>query len=278
MLHAGHPGFLHAPVTKAVISLTVLFTIFGSILNLYPLLILHPSRILYAYQVWRPFTHNLIFTTPGELLFGSVLLFFFRQFERQMGSSRFAAHALITATLHTFFLLLIQLFFPSLSPAPGPYALIFSSLIHFFFETPKIYHFQLLNTIHLSDKSFAYLLALQLVCSTLPRSFVSTATALLAGILYRVPILHHREIPEPIANLSSTYILPLLFINPRQPRHRPRRQNRQLRTHHGAPPISESNIETLTSMGFTREQSIAALQRSRDDVHRATEQLLASSG
>lgn len=276
MLHAGHPGFLHAAVTKAVISLTVLFTIFGSILNLYPHLILHLPQIVYLYQIWRPVTHNLIFTTPGELLFGSVLLFFFRQFERQMGSSRFAAHTLITAALHTIFLLLVQFFFPTVTPAPGPYALIFSSLIHFFFETPKIYRFELLNTIHLSDKSFAYLLALQLICSTPPRSFLSTASALVAGILYRLPILHHREIPEPLANLSSKYLLPLLFVNPRQSRHRSRRQHRQLRTRNGAQPISESNIETLVSMGFSREQSIAALNRSRDDVHRATEQLLAS--
>lgn len=276
MLSAGPPGFVHAPVTKAVIGLVVLATVFGSILDSHTRLTLRVSDVIHNFQVWRLITHNFVFTTPGELLFGTVLLYYFRLFERQMGSSRYAAYAIITTTLSTMFLCLCQLFFQSLIPASGPYALIFASLIHFYFETPKIYHFQILGSVRLSDKSFAYLLALQLLCSSPPRSLLSGLTAVVSGILYRLPFVKDRDLPESLTAVCSTYVLPLLGTSPRASRTRSRRQRHSL--HPATQSFSEPNVDTLVSMGFSREQSIAALVRTRDDVHRATEQLLLGSG
>jgi hypothetical protein len=40
-------------------------------------------------ELWRLLTSSLCFTTPGEALFGLVLLYQFRVFERQLGSSKF---------------------------------------------------------------------------------------------------------------------------------------------------------------------------------------------
>lgn len=284
MLHAGHPGFVHAPVTKAIIALVVLATVFGSILGSQTRLTLNLSDAIHNLHLWRLFTHNFVFTTPGELIFGIVLLYYFRQFERQMGSSRFAAFALITATLCTVFLSLFQLVFPTGVPAPGPYALIFASLVHFFFETPKIYHFHLFGALHLSDKSFAYLLALQLIASRPPRSLLSTFIALLSGILYRLPPLRERDLPDFLITFCSTYVLPFLGTNPRPSRFRPRRHHHRHHHHHHhhnrgasppAQPIAEANVDTLVAMGFSREQSIAALHQNQDDIQRATDQLLA---
>lgn len=292
MLHAGHPGFVHAPVTKAIVALVVVSTVFGSILSSQTRLTLNLPDVTHNLQLWRLLTHNFVFTTPGELIFGIVLLYYFRQFERQMGSARFASFFLITATLSTVFLSLFQLTFPVAVPAPGPYALIFASLIHFFFETPKIYHFQLLGTLHFSDKFFAYLLAAQLIASRPPRSLLSTLAALLAGIIYRLPILRERSLPDFLIASCSTYILPLLGTNPRPSRSRSRRHHHHHRNHPPHPhphpnpqhqrvpnsftqPISEANVETLIAMGFSREQTIAALHQNQDDVQRATDQLLA---
>lgn len=283
MLNAGHPGFVHAPVTKAVIALVVLSTVFGSIIGSQTRLTLRLPEIINNLQLWRLFTHNFVFTTPGELLFGVVLLYFFRQFERQMGSSRYAAFALVTASIHTFALCIAQLLSPSLLPASGPYALVFSCLVHFFFETPKIYHFQLLGALEFSDKSFAYLLAVQLTCSDPPRSLLSFAAALAAGLAYRLPgVREHADFPDSVVAACSSYVLPLLATNQRTST-RSRRQYERMRTggavvREREHAVSEDNVETLVAMGFSREQSVAALQRNHDDVHRATEQLLAASG
>lgn len=37
---------------------------------------------------WRIFTHQLFFNSAGDMLFGLLLLYSFRVFERQMGSER----------------------------------------------------------------------------------------------------------------------------------------------------------------------------------------------
>lgn len=285
MLNAGHPGFVHAPVTKTVIGLVVLSTVFGSIIGSQTRLTLRLPEVTSNLQIWRLLTHNFVFTTPGELLFGVFLLYFFRQFERQMGSSRYAAFALITSSVHTALLCLAQLLVPTLIPASGPYALVFSALVHFFFETPKTYHFQLLGALELSDKSFAYLLAIQLTCSDPPRSLLSFAAALAAGLAYRLPgIREHADFPESVVSTCSTYLLPLLATNQRS-NSRSRRQYERMRAAGGLTrerenraAVSEGNVETLVAMGFSQEQSVAALQRNHDDVHRATEQLLAASG
>lgn len=284
MLSAGQPGFVHAPVTKVVVALVVLFTVFGSIIGSQTRLTLRLNHITKSYQFWRFITHNLVFTTPGELLFGVVLLYFFRQFERQLGSSRFTAFTLITAAFHTVFLSVAQLARLRLAPASGPYALVFASLVHFFFETPKIYHFQLLGALDLSDKTFIYFLAIQLVFSSPPRSLLSCASALAAGMLYRLPPLRdHAAMPEPLVSLCSTYLLPLLGTTPRigtsvemaARAHRTAVAATAAASGTTEPPtVSASNVETIAAMGFSRQQAVLALQRAHDDVQIATDYLL----
>lgn len=294
MLNAGHPGFAHAPVIKAIVGIVILSTVFGAIIGSQTRLTLRMHDVTEYKQVWRLVTHNFVFTTPGEFLFGIVLLYFFRQFERQMGSSRFAAFAVITASVYTAILAAFQVMFPRIMPASGPYSLVFGSIVYFFFETPKIYHFQLLGGLELSDKAFAYLIALQLVFSSPPRSAVSCSAALAAGLSYRIPpIRDHADIPDFIVAPFARYVLPLMGTTQRSTILRSSRGRRHLdignpRAHRnglaigtgeaGPPPISEGNIDTLIAMGFSREQSISALVRCNDDVQRATEQLLNTSG
>ena len=42
------------------------------------------------YQLWRIFTGNFTLTTMGELIFGTMLIYLFRLFERHWGSHKFA--------------------------------------------------------------------------------------------------------------------------------------------------------------------------------------------
>jgi hypothetical protein len=45
------------------------------------------------FQLWRLATNHFFFTSPGEVLFGLILFYYFRLFERQMGSAKFGVHA-----------------------------------------------------------------------------------------------------------------------------------------------------------------------------------------
>lgn len=305
MLNAGQAGFVHAPVTKTIVAVVVLTTVFGSVIESQARLTLHFNAIVEGFQFWRLFTHHFVFTTPGELLFGIVLLYFFRQFERQLGASRFAALALTTSSVYTAVLFVLQMIDARLIAVSGPYSLIFASLVHFFFETPKIYHFQLLGILDLSDKTFIYLLAVQLVFSMPPRSFISCLAALISGALFRIPVVrNHVDIPEPIVQFFSVYILPWLGTAPRNPMFRRTRSaarqarvaaavngllDASARTQDGqvgdetaqdtvvVEDIIDEHVEMLVSMGFSRDNSITALRRTHNDVQAATEILLRST-
>lgn len=292
MLSAGQPGFVNAPVSKCVIALVVASTLFGSILGSQTRFVLDMDAVVKRYQLWRLVTHNFVFSTPGELLFGVVLLYFFRQFERQMGSSRFAALAFLTSTIYTALLSLILVLIPAIRIASGPYSLIVACLVYFYFETPKIYNFQILGTISLSDKSFAYLLALQLMLSSPLRSIIPIISALISGLTYRLPFVQENaEMPMTLVSVTSHLILPFLDTAPRpvQTASRTQRTRRPQNNAHPAatiapfvaahedehpPEVTEANVDVLVAMGFSREQSIAALERSGDDVQLATERLL----
>ena len=45
------------------------------------------------------FSHAFVFRHPGELLFGSALIYYFRLFERQLGTAKFGAFALVSCGL-----------------------------------------------------------------------------------------------------------------------------------------------------------------------------------
>lgn len=287
MLNSGQAGFTNAPVTKGMIMVVVITTLFGSILSSQKRLTLTDLAFDRA-QLWRLLTHNFVFSTPGELLFGLTLLYYFRQFERHMGSSRYFALAFFATFLHTFALCLLHLLLPSRwtpPPSPGPYALVYACIVRFAFDTPRIYAFRLMGAVALSDKSFPYLLSLQLALSSPARSIIPVLTAILAGLVARFPpIAASLDTPSSLVRAASVTILPLLDTAPAA---RPSRRihargaaNASQSTHPSSNGASQASltgahIDTLVAMGFSRERSIAALVRASDDVHLATERLLA---
>lgn len=264
-------------------------TIFASIAGTRERLSLRAGRL--GWEPWRLFTHNFFFTTPGELLFGIILLYFFRQTERQIGSSRYFAFLTAAAAIHTAFILLMDFALPAAFPAsPGPYALLGAQLVWYFFETPRIYDFTLLHSVSLSDKSFPYLLAFQLLLSGLPRSSLSFMSGLVCGLFLRFPALAaHLDTPSSVASFAARHILPWMDTAPRP---RPTRRRRtgggsagvgERGTRRASPnatpalPVAdEAHVAALTAMGFSREQAVAALVQESNDVQRATERLLST--
>lgn len=47
----------------------------------------------------QAFAHLFVFRHPGELLFGSALLYYFRLIERQYGSAKYGSYAVVTCGL-----------------------------------------------------------------------------------------------------------------------------------------------------------------------------------
>jgi membrane associated rhomboid family serine protease len=203
-------------VTKAILISVVSTTLFASIAGTHSKLSLNALSVLQHGEAWRLVTHNFLFATPGELLFGVVLLYFLRQFERQMGSSRFFAFAMLSASFYTTELFLLDLAIGRrVVLSSGPYPFIFASMVRFFFETPKIYEFQLFGNLSLSDKSFPYLLAVQLVFSSIPQSLICLGCGIVGGLVLRLPVLQpYIQTPTPLVSLASTTILPLMDTAP----------------------------------------------------------------
>jgi membrane associated rhomboid family serine protease len=270
---------VNAPVTKALVIGVLCTTLFASISGTHARLSLSGASA--QLQPHRVLTHHLLFSTPGELLFGITLLYFFRQAERQWSSSRTAALFAAAAALHTAFTLALALALPSAGPhpAPGPYGLLLPLFIRYFFDTPKIYSVTLLSHVPLSDKSFPYLLLAQLLLSGLPDSLLSALSAAIAGLILRLPcVAAALDCPPALSALCARHILPWMDTAPRarpsNRRRRPAGATAPLAPAAVRPQVDEAGVATLTGMGFTREQAIGALAQSGGDVQAAADRLL----
>jgi membrane associated rhomboid family serine protease len=84
-------------------------------------------------EVWRLFTHQLVWSSSSELVLGSMLLYTLRLFERQFGARKFAACALFLQLVATAVQASVLAFSRGVvgasgwSFAPGPYALCFGT-------------------------------------------------------------------------------------------------------------------------------------------------------
>jgi membrane associated rhomboid family serine protease len=262
---------VNAPVTKALVVLTLSTTLFASIAGTHARLSLGGALALL--QPHRLVTHNLLFSTPGELLFGITLLYFFRQSERQTSSSRAFAFLAAAAAVHTALALLLSVLLPpALAPSPGPYGLLLPLFTRYFFDTPKIYSFTLFSHVPLSDKSFPYLLLFQLLASGAPSSLPAALSGLLAGLALRLPPLAALDCPAPITRFAAARILPWMDTAPRPARRT--RAPTAARLERPRPQVDEGGVAVLTGMGFSREQAVGALAQTGGDVQAATHRLI----
>ncbi|EGG15445.1 hypothetical protein DFA_10282 [Cavenderia fasciculata] len=230
--------------------------------------------------------NNLYFTTIGETVLGSFLLYSFRLFERTMGSSKYSFFAVISIIISTLIHIGYLVVFKK-GGSPGPYSFIFSCLVLFYKDIPATYWFKLLK-FPLNDKIFSYILSLQMMYSY-PNAFANCLSGLIAGILYYTDIfsLKNKRFPKWMAALCNRWITPLLQSNQRptslrtlmelQQRQRRHQQTQQQQQRQHTPIVpSDINIATLESMGFPRERVIEALQMSNNNLNEATNYLLSA--
>lgn len=284
-MNGGLPGFHNAPASKAVVVAAGLFSVAFGFRG-------HSLNLGLAYQsvyeklsVWRLITSFFAFSSTPELIFGAALLYYFRVFERQIGSNKYAVF-IIFSTMVSVLLQILALGYmkdPSLNPlTSGPYGLIFASYVPFFFDIPISMKFRIFG-LSFSDKSFVYLAGLQLLFSSGRRSIVPGLSGILAGLLYRLNTFGVRRLkfPEFATSLFPQLSLPF-SSNPYQglpitendgsiPSHQAR-QIEDARTATQDP--TESSIAALVSMGFDRSAAIQALALTNYDVNLASNILL----
>ncbi|KAL3841157.1 hypothetical protein ACJIZ3_025748 [Penstemon smallii] len=278
-MNGGPSGFNNAPVTRTIVIATALFTIVFGIQGRFRNLSWSYQDIFKKLQIWKLIVSIFGFSSTPELVFGIYLLYYFRVFERQIGSNKYSVFILFSVLVSLLLevLALWLLKDPSLSIlTSGPYGLIFASFVPFYFDIPVSTRYRIFS-LNFSDKTFIYLAGLQLLLSSWRRSTVPGICGILAGSLYRSNILRTRRMkfPEFMASLFSR----LSWASTSSSRqleasyHHPSTSPPPLSE---APPEAEDSIATLVSMGFDSNSARQALIHARNDVNAATNILLES--
>lgn len=287
-MNGGPSGFTNAPVTRAFIIASALFTIFFGIQGRFNTLGLSYQDIFGKLRIWKLIMSVFSFTSTPELMFGLYLLYYFRVFERQIGSNKhsvFIVFSMLSSLLFEVVAVALLKDPSTTLVTPGPYGLIFASFVPFFSDIPVSTRFRICG-FHFSDKSFIYLAGLQLLLSKWKRSMLPGMCGILAGSLYRLNVFYIRKakFPEFISSFFSRISLPSMGT-PRTTTTRnvmgnvPSYPARQMERNYPAPTHSavepsEDSITTLVSMGFDRNSARQALVQARNDVNVATNILL----
>eukprot|EP00249_Psilotum_nudum_P011746 c23356_g1_i1 orf=299-1189(+) len=294
-MNAGPSGFHNAPVTKVVVLVCGLASVLIGMQGGAKSCSLSYQAILKKLHLWRILTSTCVFSSTPELFFGLYLVYFFRVFERQNGSNKYAMFVLLSTIITTILecVVLIVLKDPSsVGLSPGPYALIFSSFVPFFFDIPITTRFHIFGA-RFSDKAFVYLAGFQLLLSAWKRSLIPGICGILAGLAYRMNVLGIRRMKFPAVVASATTRLFSPFFSSAPFTATPRPDVRETinaqfgqpyegRLAAAAPPLapvlppSEESIATLVAMGFDRNRVLQALAQARNDLTIATNILLES--
>ncbi|XP_010271794.1 PREDICTED: rhomboid-like protein 20 isoform X3 [Nelumbo nucifera] len=270
-MNGGPSGFYNAPVTKTFVIACALFTIFLGIQGRSSTLGLSYQDVFGKLHLWRFLASFITFSSTPELMFGLYLLYYFRVFERQIGSNKYSVFILFSVIISSLFEVLTLAFLkdPTLNIlASGPYGLIFSSFVPFYFDIPVSTRFRIFG-INFSDKSFIYLAGLQLLLSSLRRSVIPGMCGILAGSLYRLNILHIRRMKFPEFVTSFFSRLYGLYPGGSSPRSSSRNitgtapsfvgrqveRNYPATLHASTTEPPEDSIATLVSMGFDRNSA-----------------------
>ncbi|GLJ38692.1 hypothetical protein SUGI_0788700 [Cryptomeria japonica] len=289
-MNAGPSGFQHAPVTKILVLLCGAVSIIAATQGRPYSFNLSYQAILKKFHLWRLLTSAFIFSSTSELIFGLYLLYYFRVFERQIGSNKYSVFILFSTIFSILFELAILTGLKdtiSSGLVPGPYGIIFSLFVPFFLDIPVSTRFQIFS-FRFSDKSFVYLAGLQLLLSSWKRSFIPGICGVLAGLLYRANIFHIQRIklPKLVSSAVSWLFSPLVSSGSSTTSTRRTRRRETINAPLGqqfqdrlvAPALvpSEEAISTLVSMGFDRSSATQALRQARNDIGAAADLLLSN--
>ncbi|KAJ3835041.1 hypothetical protein F5878DRAFT_664230 [Lentinula raphanica] len=220
-------SFEYAAVSKGLMATLALTSIVVGIFDVkhYFHLQLVPHISKY-HQYWRLALHNIAFANSSDLFLAELILFQDGiQVERCFGSLKFASFLVVSTLLSTLLEFISLLLFHRIGLnhlSSGPLTLVFSILYQYSRIIPPIYEFRVFG-VSFSNKTFIYVLALQLAVARLPGSGAAALIGILAGQIYRSDLINVKSyrLGYTIVNLSTRFLNPLLGSN--RP---PRRSNR----------------------------------------------------
>ncbi len=133
----------NAPISKAVLVATAAASVVTQAARA------SHKRVPLALQL---LSRSFVFRTQGELLFGCILLYYFRVHERQQGSSKYGAYVCATTGIAY----IVQLAASKVLGAgahlsTGPFAVIFAGIIQFAMDIPATSRFTVLG-VRMNDK------------------------------------------------------------------------------------------------------------------------------
>eukprot|EP00128_Syssomonas_multiformis_P019046 Colp12_sorted_trinity150504_noHs@26674 len=173
MFSSGPAGFYQAPVTQGIVLAVGASSIAAGFLQSRDVG-LNVAGLFGRGEVWRLATHNFVFNNNTEIMFGGMLLYVSRMFERRYGSLKFASFAVLTSTMSTIMQVAI-LFLLRKSGfdvvSSGPYGFIYAMMVQYFYSIPRSNKLNI-GGFDISSKTFTYLLALQLAYSGYPHSVI----------------------------------------------------------------------------------------------------------
>ncbi|ODN03734.1 Ubiquitin-associated domain-containing protein 2 [Orchesella cincta] len=187
-------GFYKAPVCKGLLGcmfLTCTAIHVPMIAHLRQYLACQIPQVIISGQIWRLLFSRLTYVHTKDLICSALVIYYFRIFERRMGSRKFSSYLLGTCTIATILeictiMLLSQFEIDYHSGGylpPGLYGLIFPLYVNYFLDIPRIAVSSFIG-IPVTGKTVTYLLGLQ-IASTSHATVISALCGLVSGILYR---------------------------------------------------------------------------------------------
>lgn len=201
-------SFTNAPVTRSLVYGLIGLSIAASLLDIkhyfYILVDLHLWRF---HQTWRAMIYQLCYTNSSEVLFAVMTLYNMRSIERLWGPRKYATFVFVTFLLTSilsplmlaFVLRPLSLGLFNYLPA-GPTPIIFAMLAQYHAMIPHIYKYRLATSMSqspgdqfqgltFSDKTYRYLLALQLALFQWPGSLFGASIGWIVGYAWRMEVL-----------------------------------------------------------------------------------------
>jgi hypothetical protein len=248
-----------------------------------------------------------------QLAVGSVLLYILRVFENQFGSRKFGAMVFFSWVLAIALSIALSVVCDSMGVAAiksvsGPYFLIFALLVLYYHNIPTLSASQYsIAGFGISEKTFTYILGLQLMSNSQIQSVAPAAIGLFIGIFYYSNQMGMQSwrLPGPLEKILS---LPYALLGggaSSQSQHETRNNNAttqsqestegtnahtgrqrswseatQERLHdygglgEAIQPPAEDQIKTLTDLGFDRSKAIHALEQCDNNVEAAANFIL----
>lgn len=186
-------GFYKASVSKFVLgSLTVshIALNIGALSNLQKYLVCKIPDSMNKGEWWRLFTSKIAFLETKDAVFCLVLIYYFRIFERRLGSRKFVSHLIAMTTLSGLFEWVITSLFLTYNPKSlsgilsiGPFGAVLPWFVFYMTDIPGSSSTSVLG-ITMSNKIMTYLFGMQVILGSMP-NFIMGTSALVAGVLVK---------------------------------------------------------------------------------------------